>query len=170
MRSSLVTVAIATYAMIGPAFASTIQRADVEIGTLSCSVNARPAASSSETPLGQSQLRDAICTFHPRQGAEETYMGTVQGLKLSPDKGGVAIWRVKADSETTAPGFLQQSYAVDRAVPADLLSPLVGETNPSIVLHSMADRPEGSASATQRPRPQGFVVVGLNLRLRSAAV
>jgi hypothetical protein len=169
MRSGLLP-AIAICSMFYPAIGSSVQRADSEVGVLTCSVNAPPAASNNEVVQADSQLRDAICTFRPRKGVEETYIGTVQGLSLSADNGGVTIWSVKVDLDTLPPGLLQQSYAADPAVPADQLAPLVGETNSSIVLHSMADRPEGSASAPNRLAPRGFVVVGLMLRLMSTAV
>jgi hypothetical protein len=46
---------------------------------------------------------------------------------------------------------------------------LVGEPKAAIALHSMADKSEGSASAAQKPAPTGFVVLSVELTLRSAS-
>lgn len=162
--------AIAICSMCGTAIASPVQRGDVEIGVLTCGVNAPAAAEPKvEGPLA-GQLRDAVCTFRPKNGPEETYFATVEGRSLTPDEGWTLIWTVNITAEMSLPGALQQSYVVDQSLPADPLSPLIGETNPNVVLHSLADRPEGSASRPQKPVPQGFIIIGLKLTLRSTAV
>ena len=115
-------------------------------------------------------MRDALCTFKPKKGAEESYAGTVQGVSLSPDKRMTAIWMVKADSVMPlTPGLLQQSYSVDRGTPADQLAPMIGETNSRIVLQSMADKQEGSASETRKLPPSGYVITGLQLTLKATS-
>jgi hypothetical protein len=111
-----------------------------------------------------------VCTFKPKSGTEETYGGQLQGVSLSPDKTTTVIWIVKADTVMpSVPGLLQQSYALDSATPADQLGPLVGETNSRIILQSMTDKREGSASAAQKPAPTGYVITGLELKLKSAS-
>jgi hypothetical protein len=140
-------------------------KVDAELGTLSCNLEAPEAAIGSATTSTESQMRDAFCVFKARNGSEEAYVGTVQGVSLSKDKTTTLIWAVKGEVGTTLmPGLLQQSYAVDQSIPADQGSPLIGETRSNVVLQSMADKPEGSVSATQRPKPSGFVVIGVELR------
>ena len=117
MRFSLVPT-IAVCSMLGPAMAAPVEHADVEIGVLSCSVNAPAAEPKSDTPQAGSQVRDGICTFRPKKGPEETYFATVQGWSLTPDAGGTAIWRVSTAADISTPGFLQQSYAADAKAPA----------------------------------------------------
>jgi hypothetical protein len=67
---------------------------------------------SNEPLLGQT--RDALCTFKPKSGAEETYAGKFHGVGISSDHKGALIWVVKTSSAAVAkPGLLQQSYASD---------------------------------------------------------
>src|SRR6185295_4285642 len=129
---------------------------------LTCTLEEPSAAPATGGPATASQVRDALCTFKPKKGAEESYAGTVQGVSLSPDKRMTAIWMVKADSVMPlTPGLLQQSYSVDRGTPADQLAPMIGETNSRIVLQSMADKQEGSASETRKLPPSGYVITGI---------
>jgi hypothetical protein len=46
---------------------------------------------------------------------------------------------------------------------------MIGEPNADIALHSMSDKNEGSASATEKPAPTGFVILSLELKLKSAS-
>ena len=131
------------------------QKGDVEIGVLTCSLEEPASAPATGGPATESRVRDVVCTFKPKNGSEETYVGTVQGVAISADKKSTLIWRVKADPDTSIlPGVLQQSYAIDNATPADQLAPMVGEDNSRIVLQSLADKQEGSASAAQKPAPR----------------
>jgi hypothetical protein len=167
MRARFPAVFVAAFSMLGPAAA---QAPDVEIGVLTCDIEGLSAPADAPAPTqAESQARDAVCTFKPRNGADETYTGVVRGMSLTPDKGGAAIWKVKAAAEAPASGLLQQAYAVDPAIPADQSAPLVGESNSRIVLQSMADKPEGSATATEKPRPTGFIIINIELKLKAAS-
>jgi hypothetical protein len=162
MLPKVVAVIAASWCLCGSVNA---QKADTEIGVLTCALEAPHAPNSG--PVSDSQVRDALCTFKPKQGSEETYDGTVEGMSLSADARTTMIWVVKTDTVVpSAPGLLQQSYAVDRNALADQ-GPMIGETNSRISLQSMTDKREGAASATQKPT--GYVIIGLKLKLRSAA-
>ena len=116
------------------------------------------------------QTRDVLCTFQPGAGADEEYIGKVQGVSMSAVQKGALIWSVKSASGKVVPsGALQQIYANDPSQSADQKPPLIGQANPDIVLHSMADASEGSASATEKPAPTGFIILGIELKLKSAS-
>ena len=166
MRAVHVAVIAAFWCLSGPASA---QKADVEIGILTCMLEEPSNAPDITGPVSESQVRDALCIFKPKKGTEESYDGTVQGVSLSPDKRTTAIWIVKTDTlMPSVPGLLQQGYALDRGTSADQLAPLIGETNSRIILQSMTDKQEGSASASQKPPPTGYVIIGIQLTLKSA--
>ena len=166
MRSQYVACGAAFLWFANPAHA---QKGDVEVGVLTCSLE-EPSTPGTAGPATESQVRDAICIFKPKSGSEETYVGIIQGVIISADKKPTVIWRVKSDVATSVvPGMLQQSYAIDNATPADQLPPMIGESNSRIVLQSLTDKQEGSASAAQKPAPSGYVIIGLQLKLRSAA-
>jgi uncharacterized protein DUF992 len=146
------------------------QRSEIELGVLTCSLAEPAGTPTTVAPNSESQLRDALCTFKPTKGTEEVYAGTIQGVALSPDQRLTVIWRVKASATTSlVPGILQQRYAVDNATPADQLAPMIGESNSDIVLQSLTDKQIGSASTAQKPLPSGYVIIGLQLMLKSAA-
>jgi hypothetical protein len=167
MRSLFVAGGAAFLWLVNPALS---QKGDAEIGVLTCSLEEPASAPAIGAPAAESHVRDAICTFKPTSGSEETYVGVVQGVTISADKKSTVIWRVKADVTTSVvPAMLQQSYAIDNATPADQLAPMIGESNSRIVLQSLTDKQEGSASAAQKPAPSGYVIIGLQLKLRSAA-
>ena len=89
---------------------------------------------------------------------------------MSADQRGALIWSVKsAPGAVVLPGVLQQTYANDLSQSADQKPPLVGQVNLDIVLHSMADTSEGSASATEKPAPTGFMILGVELKLKSTS-
>jgi hypothetical protein len=164
MYRRILAAMAATFWMASPA---TGQKPDFEIGMLSCSIAAPTEASESAAAPTEGQTREALCSFKPKKGAEESYVGLISGVSLSFDKTATVIWTVKAGTDAVTPGMLQQSYAVDRDVPADQMPPMIGEANSGIVLQTLRDKPEGSAS--QMPKPKGFVIVGLELKLKSAA-
>jgi len=144
-------------------------RADEEVGVLTCTLAEAGSAPASDIPTA-GQTRDALCTFKAKGGAEETYAGKVQGVSISPEHKGALIWVVKSTSGAAAePGLLQQTYASDPAKPADQKPPMIGEANSDIILHSMADKLEGSASASQKAAPAGFVILGVELRLTATS-
>ena len=165
-RTCLAAVAVTTCW----ACSAVAEKADVEIGVLSCMLGVIPGdAPASVAPTG-GQTRDALCIFKPKSGAEEEYTGKVQGLILSADQKGALIWFIKsASGAAVQPGMLQQNYAQDPTKLADQKPPLIGQANSDIVMHSMADTSEGSASTTEKPAPTGFVILGVELKLKSAS-
>ena len=164
-RRSFVAVAVIAWC----ATSAVAQKADVEIGVLTCALGELGAAPPSDAPSG-AQTRDALCTFKPKSGAEETYAAKVQGVSISADQKAALIWVVKsATGATIEPGLLQQSFMSDPKKPADQKPPMIGEPNTDIVLHSMSDKIEGSASATQKSPPTGFVILSIELQLKSAS-
>jgi hypothetical protein len=162
MRRCLAAAVASALSVLAPT-----ARAEVEIGVLTCTLAAGDPAA--ETPL-TNQRRDALCTFQTRGGAEETYIGKFEGIGTASDRDGALMWIVKsASQERTQPGLLEQNYATDRAKPVDEKSPIIGEENSDIRLMTMADEREGSASASERTPPKGFVVIGVELRLKSTS-
>jgi uncharacterized protein DUF992 len=151
------------------AFSANAQKADVEIGMLTCTLG-QPGEVPTNEASSAGQMRDAFCTFKPKSGADETYAAKVQGVSISADQKGALIWVVKSASGGAAePGLLQQTYAIDPTKPADQNPPMIGEANSDIVLHSMADNSEGSASTTEKPAPTGFVILSVELKLKSTS-
>jgi uncharacterized protein DUF992 len=145
------------------------EKADVEIGMLTCTLG-EPGEAPTSDASSAGQMRDAHCTFKPKNGAEETYAGKVQGVSISADQKGALIWVVKsASGAPVEPGLLQQTYAIDPTKPADQKPPMLGEANSDIALHSMADKSEGSASASEKPEPTGFVILSIELKLKSTS-
>lgn len=141
---------------------------DLEVGVLICNLQAQGAEPEAAAPSGEGQARAVLCSFKPKAGTEETYVGTIRGIALDGESAAVVAWVVKAGSNVLTSGALQQSFNADQAMPADQPTRLVGEINPGIVLRPLADKPEGSAGAKDKPGPRGFVVLGLELRLQSA--
>ena len=165
-RAYLAALALATTCWACSAVAD---QADVEIGLLTCTL-----AEAGETPAGnapsQEGARDALCTFTEKWGAEATYVARALGVSISTDQKAALIWVVRSISGAAAePGALQQIYATDPKKPADQKPPLIGERNSDLTLHSMSDKVEGSASATEKPAPTGFVILSLELKLKSAS-
>ena len=142
------------------------QRAEVDVGVLSCTLE--QAQNNDATPAATGATRDALCTFRARNGLEESYVGLVEGVTLSAEHIATAMWVVKGTTEIQLePGVLQQNYVVEQGKQADQLAPLLGTTNPNLVLHAMADAKEGSASEAQKPRPTGYIIVGIQLKLKA---
>lgn len=145
------------------------EKEDVEIGVLICTLGEPDEALVNNASSGR-QTRDALCTFKPKNTSEEAYAGKVEGVSLSADQKGALIWMVKSSSGSAVrPGLLQQSYATDPKKPADQMPPMIGEANSDIAFHTMADKIEGSANATVKPAPTGFVILSAELKLKSAS-
>ena len=145
------------------------QKADVEIGVLICTLG-EPGEALASNASSAGQAREALCTFKPKNGADEVYAGKVQGVSVSADQKGTLIWVVKSSSDAAVqPGVLQQSYATDPMKPAEQKPPMIGEANSDIALHTMADKSEGSTSATKKPAPKGFVILNVELKLESTS-
>jgi hypothetical protein len=150
--------------------AAIAQTVDVEIGVLTCTLAQPGDAPASDTPAVRGQMRDVLCSFQPKRGAGETYVGRVQGVSLSPDAKATVMWLVKAPTGAGLDvGFLEQGYATDPKASAEQMAPMIGEKDASIVLHSMSDKQEGSASAPQKASPTGFVIIGVELKLKSTS-
>jgi Protein of unknown function (DUF992) len=164
MRSRVVAAIVAICWILGSAMAQT---AEVDLGVLACSFEI-PRANEGNAPSTEGQTREVLCSFKPRNGAEETYVGIVRVMSLSSAKATTALWTVRGSAGTQlVPGLLQQSYEIDQTAAADQSPLMIGETNSGIVLRSMADKQEGSVSAGERSPPIGFVVLGIELTLAS---
>jgi len=150
---------------------SLAQDPKVELGVLTCNLAEARDAPPSASPSAEGQFRDILCSFKPGKGVEETYEGRVQGISLTADKKSAALWVVKGlPGMPMNAGFLQQSYAADTAGPRDQTAPpLVGEPNSNLVLQSMSEKEEGSATIPEKPRPTGFVIMALELKLKSTS-
>lgn len=144
------------------------ENAYTEVGVLMCVLGEPGQAAAGET-LSAEGTREALCTFMATSGEEETYTGSAQGISISTDRRSTLIWVVRAVSGVAEPGALQQVFATDAKTAADQKAPLIGEKNSNVVLHSMADETEGSASAPEKPTPTGFVILKLELTLKTAS-
>lgn len=144
-------------------------KADVEIGVLTCTLG-EPGEALPSTASLTGQTRNAFCTFKPKSGADETYAGKIQGVSISQNHRGALIWVVRHASRTAVePGLLQQSYTSDRNTPTDQEPPMMGEANADIALHTMADKSQGSASTTGKATLNGYVILSLELKLKSSS-
>jgi len=169
MRPLLLAVIVASWwwSCTGAAAAD----ATGELGVLTCSLEAardvRPADEANEA----GQLRDALCSFKSKTGEEEIYTARLRSVGVASQSLVTIIWLVKGRAQTPLPaGFLQQSYAADPKPAPDSVAPaVIGEVNPNIGLHPMADRPAGSASTQTKPRAPEFVITSVELRLRSTS-
>jgi hypothetical protein len=142
--------------------------ADVVIGVLACTVS-DPKDGPEEAAAGE-RARDALCTFQPKMGTEETYVGKMVGISITSDQDRTVMWVVRSPvGSNAAAGALQQVYSSGSIKPADQSPPLIGETNAELALHSMEDKPEGSVSASKKPAPTGFVILRLELTLKASA-
>jgi hypothetical protein len=142
---------------------------NVEVGLLSCNVSGQVEADTGHV-TAVAPSRQVQCAFTAKNGAEETYMGEVQ--VANPTIGGqrTLLWSVKAPSATPVPpGFLQQTYAADPKTPAGQVPDIIGQVNSSVILQSMTEKKEGSASAGEKAPPVGFAVLGLELKLKSTS-
>lgn len=163
-RLACLTALLCTYG------AAAARESGTDIGILTCSVaDSEDAQRAGETgPL--SQTREMICAFRPMtSGAEETYTGTFQAVgedqALSSRR--VLIWTVKGTFATkTASGLLQQAYAADPAAVTAHAAPLIGESDSTLVLHSM-DEVAASTAQDGKAVLKGFVVLVV-LKLRSS--
>ncbi len=150
------------------AWAAAAHNAD-EVGKLTCTLGDPAEASGGEQPTGP-QTRNALCTFKPKEGPEETYSATIQGVSFSAEPRAAFIWVVKtAAGAMVEAGLLEQSFTSHRKTPADQKPPLIGQPNAGIALHSMSDKSEGSAGAADKPAPTGFVILSVELKLESAS-
>lgn len=144
------------------------QPARTEIGLLTCGLaqHEEVQGGSDQTPLRQT--RQMLCVFRPaNSGAEEIYGGMLQsvGLEKELSEKGVMIWVVKGIAGMAAPpGLLQQVYAADLAAHPGHAPPLVGASNVSILLQTMADVQALPGSANQLDTTAMIMLVTLTLK------
>lgn len=135
------------------------------VGTLTCGLGG-------ETQSGEANVlaqgREVICQFRPGDnGAEETYVGTMQGVGKSDSVfgRGAVIMAVKVPlTMSIVPGMLQQSYSAD-ASPRNAATPLVGDRNTRILLQPLNE--EEGRVAKGKLQPDGVIVL-IELKLQSS--
>jgi hypothetical protein len=146
------------------------EKSHVELGVLTCTLMGNEEAAAAQAGAEARQTRDAQCSFKAGGGEEETYTARVHGVRLSTDAKVSLIWLVRGETgRPLSAGFLEQSYAADLKTPSDSPAPMVGEVNSYLVLHPMADKPEGSASLPEKAQPASFVITGVELKLKSTS-
>jgi Protein of unknown function (DUF992) len=149
------------------AWIATAAQENVEAGLLACTLSEHPDTET-EGPASAAAARSVLCAFRLQIGPEETYVGKVQVVNLSATEKVTLVWRVKVPPNTRlVPGFLEQDYGADPRTSANPTPDLVGLEKSGIILQSMADKKEGSASAKARSGADGVAVLGLELKLKS---
>ncbi|QRM30728.1 DUF992 domain-containing protein [Microvirga sp. VF16] len=133
-RAALPVAALALLASLGAAEAQAQNRG--RIGVLSCSV-------SGGIGLIVTSQKTTLCTFNPRRGPNEPYVGVIRrfGLDIGATRGGILTWVVFSEG-SVAPGALAGSYVggtaeatVGSGVGANVL---VGGSNRSISLQPLS--------------------------------
>jgi Protein of unknown function (DUF992) len=151
----------------GPASAATapIQEAVIVLGTLTCSLGGEPDTAS----VGQG--RSVLCRFRPgSQGAEETYVGSMQGVGQTKTLfgRGTMMLAVKGPASTAlASGLLQQTYEADATTSGASTAPLIGARNRSIVLQSLTEE-EGRVAAGKTQSDAVVILIELKLEASPA--
>lgn len=144
--------------------------ADTKIGVLTCTLSEPTEVVPSEAASAE-RSRDAICAFRSEDGERETYTGKISGVSITSAEDATVIWVVRSASEGPATtGILERMFSSDFSKPADQKPPLVADGDAGLALHSLSDRPEGAVSTTQKPAPTGFVILRLELKLKSTNV
>ena len=147
-------------------YAAAAQEARVDIGLLTCGLYEGPEVQISTNALA-SEPRNMLCVFRPsNSGPEEVYAGAFQAIgsdqELAYDR--TMIWIVKGPPATRrSTGLLQQLYAADRSTPSSHPPPLVGETNSTIVLQTLADAQALNGADKQSAAVATIVLVALKL-------
>jgi hypothetical protein len=140
------------------------------LGFLTCSLAVASDVQDANTPGPLRQTRDMLCAFKPSdEGPEETYSGTFQSISQDQRDvdNAVMIWKVKgARSMLGTPGLLQQLYSIDTGAAPGRATPLVGETNSSVMLEAMTEDRDGQSNAEQKPMAS-IISVLVALRLKS---
>ena len=161
---AVATIAWGLWVPCGPLSAAQapIQEAVTTLGTLTCSLGGEPDTKA----VGQG--RNLLCRFRPGgQGAEETYVGSLQGVGQTAALfgRGTLMLTVKGPAATEfAPGLLQQTYEADAASSGAVPAPLIGTRNKSIVLQPLIEE-EGRVAAG-KTQPESIVIV-VELKLES---
>jgi hypothetical protein len=146
------------------------QKTAVEIGVLACNFSELGPIETGKVAV-EVEVRDLLCVFKLRSGAEETYTGKVLGVSLADVSNSTLLWLVDAPSGAAppAPGILQQSYLPDAKETADQITALVGDVNSDVVLRWMGDGKKASAGAPERSPADDLVILRVELKLKSTA-
>jgi hypothetical protein len=141
------------------------------LGFLTCSLAATPAPPEASAPGPLRQTREMLCAFKPGDdGPEETYSGTFQSISQDQRdaESPVMIWNVKGTgSMLGTPGFLQQLYSIDAGAAPGRVTPLVGESNSSVMLEAMTEEGDQRSGADMQPMAISILVA---LRLKSTPI
>ncbi|MBO1903629.1 DUF992 domain-containing protein [Microvirga sp. 3-52] len=101
-RAALAVAAFSLLASLGATEAQAQNRG--RVGVLSCSV-------SGGIGLIVTSQKTTLCTFNPRRGPNERYVGSIRrfGLDIGATRGGILTWAVFSRG-SVAPGSLAGSY------------------------------------------------------------
>ena len=133
-RAALILAALALAASAGMTQAQAQNR--IRAGVLSCSV-------SGGVGLIVTSRKTTLCTFNPRRGRSERYVGAIRrfGLDVGVTQRGILTWAVFSEG-SVAPGSLAGSYvgaAAEATVGAGVgANVLVGGSNRSIALQPLS--------------------------------
>jgi len=134
------------------------------VGQVVCSVIGDAAAD----PGAVAQGREVSCQFNPGIGATtETYVGTLRGagqVNALFGRGVIMLLVKQVGSNAVAPGMLEQTYSADAKTRAGRTTPLVGDTDNSLILQPMIERAPGE-EAKQLP---DALLVQVELKLRTS--
>jgi len=157
---------LALIAVLALAYSSALaQEVRVDIGLLTCGVGESAEVESGNDALS-GEPRKMLCVFSPSNGPEDVYMGTYQtiGQDRVQSRNYAMIWVVKVSQPTQrSTGLLQQHYAADRSAPSPHPPPLIGETDGTIVLQTLADAQALNGSDKQSQVGTTIVLVALKL-------
>lgn len=141
------------------------------LGFLTCSLAVASNGPDANAPGPLRQTREMLCAFKPGDdGPEETYSGTFQSISQDQRdaESPVMIWNVKGTGAMLGtPGFLQQLYSVDTGAAPGRGTPLVGETNSSVMLEAMTEDGDQQSGADKQPMAISILVA---LRLKSTPI
>jgi hypothetical protein len=169
---SISRILLAVLAVIGCTCNSAMaqQKTAFEVGVLACSFSQSGPVEAGKAGA-EIQVHDLLCVFKLRNGAEETYTGTLLGVRFAVEYKSALLWLVKTTSTATppAPGLLQQSYAPDAKAPAEQIPALIGDANSDIVLQFMRDGNKGDIGTPEQSPAEDFVILGVELKLKSTA-
>jgi hypothetical protein len=134
------------------------------VGQVVCTVMGDTAAE----PGSVAQGREVSCQFKPGiSGTAETYTGTLRGagqVEALFGKGVVMLLVKQVGSNMVTPGMLEQTYSADATTRAGQATPLIGDTNNTLILQPMIERVPG-AEAKQNP---DALLVQIELKLQSS--
>jgi hypothetical protein len=169
LARALVLLCLAQIVLALAFAAGSAEQTQLEIGVLTCSL---AGSDDSGGMTSGPEIRRMVCVFRPANGGpEEVYRGAVQIIGQDQDLlgGRAIIWIVKGTPTTMrSPGMLQQAYAADASAAPGHAPPLIGETNSSIILQTMADTPPLADRGKQPAVASTIVLVALTLTTTQA--